>query len=73
VRRLLAQHREAVFDLRPKEVMNPSPATVSPSIPAVEVLEFMEARDRPLNVVPVIDERRHVLGIARLHEFLKVA
>ncbi|MGH8615236.1 MAG: KpsF/GutQ family sugar-phosphate isomerase, partial [Gammaproteobacteria bacterium] len=29
VRRLLAQHREAVFDLRPKEVMNPSPATVS--------------------------------------------
>ncbi|MGH8625554.1 MAG: KpsF/GutQ family sugar-phosphate isomerase [Gammaproteobacteria bacterium] len=73
LRRLLAQHREAVFDLRPNEVMNPSPATVSPSIPAVEVLEFMEARDRPLNVVPVIDERRHVLGIARLHEFLKVA
>jgi arabinose-5-phosphate isomerase len=69
IRRLLNEHRSAIFDLNLQQVINRNPLTLGPELKAVEALRFMEARPKPLNLVPVTQEGK-ILGIVRIHDLL---
>ena len=72
IRRLLAKYRQRFFEVLPLEVMIREPIVVSTLIMAVDALDLMERRERPLNVVPVVSPLGNVVGIMRLHELLSV-
>ena len=71
VRRLLQKHKTSFFELNCSDVIIGTPICVQKDLKAIAALELMENREKPLNVVPVMDGDR-VVGIARLHELLQV-
>ncbi|MEM7183124.1 MAG: KpsF/GutQ family sugar-phosphate isomerase [Spirochaetota bacterium] len=54
------------------EIMNPKPITVKSSEKAYDVLLKMEARERPISVVPVLDSQKKLVGILSLHDMLQL-
>lgn len=71
LRRLLNEHKEKIFSKPLDQMINKKPIVVKSGQMAMEVLKFMEQRERPLNVVPVIEGSR-VLGLVRIHDLLKL-
>jgi len=71
VRRLLQKHKTGFFELSCADVIIQTPICVQKDLKAIAALELMENRERPLNVVPVMDGDR-IAGIARLHDILQV-
>lgn len=72
IRRLLSIHRGGIFEIELREALNRKPIALGPDLMAVEALKLMEERDKPLNVMPVVQEGKAV-GIIRLHELLSVS
>lgn len=50
--------------------MNKSPLTIAPGLLAFEALQTMEKRERPVSVLPVV-ENGELKGVVRLHDLLK--
>ncbi len=72
VRRILQKYQSEIFKLDVKSIMTKNPTTIQKDWMAVNALSLMEKRDRPLNVVPVLDGEK-LAGILRLHELLRVS
>jgi arabinose-5-phosphate isomerase len=72
VRRALNKHKEGIFSVSLKELVNPKPISIEAGMRAVEALKVMEDRERPLNVLPVV-EGEAIAGVVRLHELLRLA
>lgn len=70
IRRLLDQHKDQIFQIKIEEKINRSPLAIQENCSAAEALSFMEGREKPLNVVPVL-RGKEIVGIIRLHEMLK--
>jgi arabinose-5-phosphate isomerase len=52
--------------------MTVDPLTITPAALAVDALELMEQRrQRPINLLPVVDGGEQLLGILRLHELVQ--
>ncbi len=71
VRRALNQYKEKLFNLKVSSLMTRSPMVLDESRSAYEALEFMEKRDRPLNVIPVVAGQK-LRGVLRLHELVRI-
>jgi arabinose-5-phosphate isomerase len=71
IRRLLQRVGNNFFDLRVGEVLNRTPVQVSSDILAVEALEIMESRTKPLNVLPVI-VGGNAKGVLRNHDVIRL-
>ena len=71
VRRALEVHQDKVFGVLVDKIINKKPFSVDQQEPAFKALELMERRERPLNVVPVLDGLK-LVGILRLHELVRV-
>jgi arabinose-5-phosphate isomerase len=52
------------------DFMNPNPITLAPGTLAVEALQLMENRPRPLNAVPIVDAKGKAVGLLRLHDLV---
>lgn len=50
--------------------MNPKPLTIAPGLLAYEALKQMENRERPVSVLPVV-ENGELKGVVRLHDLLQ--
>jgi len=72
IRRLLKEHRDEFFSLDVERFINYEPVKIAGSLKAIDVLKIMEERDKPLNVVPVINDSNQIEGIIRLHELYKL-
>ncbi len=72
IRRVLDKYGSEIFGINVSTVMNAKPYTIAADVMAVDALKFMEARSRPLNVLPVMREENFV-GVIRIHELLRVA
>jgi arabinose-5-phosphate isomerase len=69
IRRAFAKRADAIQ--RPIiEFMNDKPTNLLPTILAFEALKVMEATDRPLNVLPIV-ENGEFKGVLRLHDLFK--
>lgn len=72
LRRLLSKHKADVFGIVISDVMIREPITIGSEWKAVEALRLMEERKTSLNVLPIVDDGV-LVGVARLHELLKVS
>jgi arabinose-5-phosphate isomerase len=57
--------------LRAADIMTSHPVTVPRASLAYDALQLMENRPSPINVVPVVDELGHCLGLVRLHDLVQ--
>jgi arabinose-5-phosphate isomerase len=69
IRRILTKDSRGV-NVPLAEMLNSNPVFVTPEDLAMTALEKMEKRERPLNIVPVIDGKE-ILGFLRLHDLIK--
>jgi arabinose-5-phosphate isomerase len=73
VRRALEKYKEKIFSYDVASLMTRKPLVIDETKSAYEALEFMEKRERPLNVIPVISNNTQKLsGVLRLHELLRI-
>ena len=50
--------------------MNPKPSWVYEDEKAVTALEFMEKRDKPISLLPVLNRQEKVVGLIHLHDLI---
>lgn len=72
IRRLLGTYKESFLSISIADVINPNFAYVNLDMKAYDLLLFMENREKPLNVVIVLDDKKRFVGIVRLHELYKL-
>jgi arabinose-5-phosphate isomerase len=66
-----------VFEVTAKDLMNPNPIVVESHILALEALEFMRSRGKPLLFLPVVHPKetsansaQECIGLLRVHELV---
>jgi arabinose-5-phosphate isomerase len=69
IRKILESEKN-LFALSIGEIMNPHPSAVMAGEKAAAALEMMRERDKPIAVLPVIDENRRVVGMVHLHDLI---
>jgi arabinose-5-phosphate isomerase len=70
IRKVLELHQD-FFSLEIKEIMNSEPSHVYPETKAVDALRFMERRDKPFLVLPVVEpETSKAVGMVHLHDLV---
>jgi len=69
VRKVLESGRD-LFKMKISEIMNPSPAVIYNDAKAVEALEIMRSRKKPISVLPVLDREEKVVGMVHLHDLI---
>lgn len=57
--------------LRIEKLMTANPACIAENRLAVEALDLMENRPSQISVLPVVDGKKRVVGILRLHDLVK--
>jgi arabinose-5-phosphate isomerase len=53
------------------EIMTPNPQTISPDALAAEALHAMNARERPITALFVVDQGQRPVGILHIHDLLR--
>jgi arabinose-5-phosphate isomerase len=69
IRRVLEEGQD-LFSLKIPEVMNSKPNWVYEDEKAIIALEFMEKREKPISVVPVLDRQEKIVGMVHLHDLV---
>jgi arabinose-5-phosphate isomerase len=69
VRRMLETGQD-IFALKVSEIMNSSPAIALGSDRAVDALDKMRSRSKPIAVLPVLGPDQCVMGIVHLHDLI---
>jgi len=69
VRRMLETGRD-IFSMKVSEIMNASPEIAFSTDRAVDALEKMRSRGKPIAVLPVLSADRRILGIVHLHDLI---
>lgn len=70
VRRILNKYDD-IRGLMAKDVMTLNPITTNENAYLVEALAVMENRNSQINVLPVINEMKQIVGVIRLHDIVK--
>jgi arabinose-5-phosphate isomerase len=70
IRRSLS-HRERFFTLLARDIMTPKPISVGPMVLAYDALRKMEERESQINVLPVVNDQGHALGLLRIHDLVQ--
>ena len=69
VRKVL-ERGEAIFDLKIREIMNPSPLFVFEDQMATEALDMMRSRKKPTNILPVLNRVHKVVGMVHIMDLV---
>ena len=69
IRRTLEEGKD-LFAMTIAEVMNEKPNFVYDDEKAVNALELMEKREKPISVLPVLDRQDKVVGMIHLHDLV---
>lgn len=69
IRRVLEEGQN-LFALTIGEVMNSKPSWVYQDEKAFEALQFMENREKPISVLPVLDRQEKVVGMIHIHDLI---
>lgn len=72
LRRVLEKANEIdLFKLNVSELMTKNPITINKNKKAVEALELMENRKKPIGVLPVVDDSNIAVGMIRIHDIIR--
>jgi arabinose-5-phosphate isomerase len=69
IRKILETGQD-IFVMKIAEIMNPSPEVVYSTDRAVDALEMMRSRSKPIAVLPVLSLDRRILGMVHLHDLV---
>ena len=69
VRRMLETGQD-IFAMKISEIMNSSPEVAYSTDRAVDALEKMRARSKPIAVLPVLSPDQRIVGIVHLHDLI---
>ncbi|KAG0479500.1 hypothetical protein HPP92_010139 [Vanilla planifolia] len=72
LRRTLKISGEGIFKLTVGEMCNRNPRTIKPDAMAVDAMQKMESAPSAVQFLPVIDDRRVVIGLITLHGLVSV-
>lgn len=65
------EKEENIFTMTVSQIMNSNPVYVCEDDKAFESLEFMQKRERPITVMPVINSNKSVVGMLRLQDLVR--
>ena len=71
IRRILSSAKSAIIDEKVYPMINRRCVCVYEQDTVGKVVAVMENRDKPLNVVPVVDTKLILKGMIRIHDILK--
>lgn len=71
IRRLIEANQENVLDIQIKSIMNSNPIIINKNKKALDALILMEQREKPLSILPVIDDNYCSVGMIRIHDIIK--
>jgi arabinose-5-phosphate isomerase len=63
---------ETFFKARAKDLMTPDPVCVREDEMAIRAFELMENRDSQIMVLPVVNDKKQVVGMIRLHDLVSI-
>jgi arabinose-5-phosphate isomerase len=69
IRKALAS-KKGIASMKITDIMNPSPIVVFNDQMAVEALEVMRSRKKPITVLPVLNRKRKVVGMVHIHNLI---
>jgi len=69
IRRAVGEGRN-IFSMTIPQIMNPAPIAIGADAKAIQALQIMEEREKPLAVLPVIEGDRMVCGMIHLHDLV---
>ena len=69
IRRVLEAGKD-LFSLSVGEVMNAKPTWVYEDEKAVKALEYMEKREKPISLLPVLNRQEKVVGMIHVHDLI---
>ena len=70
VRRVLEKYDD-IKDLKVEDMMTHDPVSINADVYLGEALSLMENRESQINVLPVVDNRRSVIGVVRVHDIVR--
>jgi len=69
IRKVLAS-KKGIASMKIADIMNPSPIVVYNDQMAVDALEVMRSRKKPITVLPVLNRKRKVVGMVHIHNLI---
>ena len=72
IRRLLLKFSDRITTIQPVNYINLDFIFINQNKKAIEALEVMENRSKPLNFLLVVSDDNKIIGIIRLHELYKL-
>ena len=70
LRRALS-HQEKFFSFKAAEIMTQNPIVINENNLAYSALRMMEDRESQINVLPVVNENGHAVGLLRIHDLVQ--
>lgn len=61
---------DSLTKLAIRNLMNPKPTFIYSDQMAIQALEIMESRKKPLTILPVVDRKRRSVGMIHLHDLV---
>lgn len=71
IRRIL-ERGDNIFELKVTDIMNKNPIFIYDNEKAFTALEKMEKREKPITVLPVLNKKRVVVGVVRMHDLVNM-
>lgn len=71
IRKILEQGSN-IFELKITDIMNKNPIFIYDNEKAFAALEKMEKREKPITVLPVLNKKKVVVGMVRMHDLINI-
>ncbi|NGX61750.1 MAG: Arabinose 5-phosphate isomerase KdsD [Chlamydiae bacterium] len=72
LRRAIQERGEKIFHTKIGDLMTKAPKSIPQSARAREAIELMEeSHNHPITVLPVVDQKREVVGVIKLHDLIQ--
>ena len=60
-----------IFQLTAKDIMTKTPTTINKDVKAADALSIMENREKPLSILPVVNDENKSVGMLRVHDVIR--
>jgi arabinose-5-phosphate isomerase len=65
------ENEENIFSMEIKDIMNPNPIFVFEDEKAFSALKIMQAREKPITILSVLNRENIVVGMLRMHDLVR--
>jgi arabinose-5-phosphate isomerase len=60
-----------IFQLTAKDIMTKTPTAINKDVKAADALSVMENREKPLSILPVVNDENKSVGMLRVHDIIR--